>query len=254
MSEPNPRRILIVEDEMIIASRVAMLLERMGYTVAGILPRGEEVLDHCRTSQPDLMLMDIHLKGVLDGVETVTQLRAAGVRVPVIYLTANSDDASFERARATRPEGFVTKPYRQRELEMSLALAFSRQPPRENPSESAGADSTSSPDTTVLTDRIFVRQHGKMIRLPLDEVLFAEAARAYCRVVTTEGEHTLSMPLSTLERELPEQSFVRVHRSYLVNLRKIDSISTDELILQGRSVTLGRSYREELVRRLKMIR
>ena len=250
VSESSPPNILIVEDEMIIASRVAMLVEKMGYAVAGILPRGEEVLDHCRSAQPDLILMDIHLKGKLDGVETVEQLQKAGFQIPVIFLTANSDDASFNRARITRPEGFVSKPYRRRELEMALALAFSRQRERTNETRHPTMYESSNP---TLGDRIFVRHQNKMIRLPFADILFVEASRAYCRVVTTERDYTLSMSLSALERKLPERIFLRVHRSYLVNLRKIDEIGSDELIVSGRSVTLGRSYREQLVRRLKMI-
>lgn len=245
MSENSTRTILIVEDEMIIAARVAMLVEKLGYSVSGILPRGEEVLDHCRAARPDLILMDIQLKGGQDGVDTVHQLQREGFQIPVVYLTANSEAASFERARATRPEGFVSKPYRRRELEMALALAFSRQTDTPNfPSRNS---------EKLVTDRIFVRHQNKMVRLPFDQILFAEASRAYCRVVTTEGEYLLSMSLRALQDELPEQLFLRVHRSYLVNLRKIDEIDSDEILLSGRSVTLGRSYRDELLRRLKTI-
>ena len=112
----TPIKILIVEDEMIIATRISMHLEKLGYEVSGIIPRGKEAIAHCREAPPDILLLDINLKGQMDGIETATVLQQE-MRIPMIYLTANSDDATFQRAKSTSPEAFISKPYNRQDLE-----------------------------------------------------------------------------------------------------------------------------------------
>jgi CheY-like chemotaxis protein len=106
----NPLKILIVEDEMLIAANIAIQLETIGYEVVGIIPRGEEAVKVVQNERPDLVLMDINLKGELDGIETAKKLQQDG-EIPIIYLTANSDDAHFERAKETNPYAFITTCY-----------------------------------------------------------------------------------------------------------------------------------------------
>ena len=87
-------KILVVEDEMIIGAKISMQLTSLGYEVTGMLPRGEEAILHVADNRPDIVLLDINLKGKLDGIETAIQLQQHGP-IPVIYLTANSDEATF---------------------------------------------------------------------------------------------------------------------------------------------------------------
>ncbi|MEM9887199.1 MAG: response regulator [Bacteroidota bacterium] len=95
-------KILIVEDEMIIAAKISLHLEQLGYEVAGIIPRGEEAVLHCREHRPDILLLDINLKGLIDGIESA-QVIQKEMDIPIIYLTANADEATFNRAKDTRP-------------------------------------------------------------------------------------------------------------------------------------------------------
>lgn len=94
----QPVKILIVEDEMIIAANISLQLTTLGYEVTGIISRGEEALVHIKQNQPDIVLMDIQLKGRLDGVETVKMMQQ-DFDIPIIYLTANADDGNFNRAK-----------------------------------------------------------------------------------------------------------------------------------------------------------
>lgn len=93
-------KILVVEDEMIIAAKISMQLTNLGYEVTGILPRGEEALLHAAENKPDIVLLDINLKGNIDGIETARQMQLMK-DIPIIYLTANADEATFNRAKAT---------------------------------------------------------------------------------------------------------------------------------------------------------
>ena len=93
----SPFKILIVEDEMIIGANISLQLSKLGYEVTGIISKGEDALNHVRQNQPDIVLMDIQLKGKMDGVETAMVIQRE-FPVPIIYLTANTDDEHFKRA------------------------------------------------------------------------------------------------------------------------------------------------------------
>ena len=93
----SPAKILIVEDEMIIGANISLQLSKLGYEVTGIVSRGEEAISHVRHSPPDIVLMDIQLKGAMDGIETVNQMHRE-IKMPIIYLTANTDEENFERS------------------------------------------------------------------------------------------------------------------------------------------------------------
>jgi PAS domain S-box-containing protein len=122
MSQAN---ILVVEDEPIVAKDIQVSLQRLGYRVPTMAASGEDAIRKARDSHPDLILMDIVLKGKMDGVETVKQIRKH-YDVPVIYLTAYADDHTLERAKVTSPAGYMLKPYQPNELRTTIELALHR--------------------------------------------------------------------------------------------------------------------------------
>ena len=118
----NPQ-ILVVEDEGIIAKSIQNELEEMGYGVPALASSGEEALRHAAATLPDLVLMDIALKGNLDGVETSQYLRQQ-LDIPVVYLTAYADERTLQRAKLTEPYGYLLKPYEERELRTTIEVAL----------------------------------------------------------------------------------------------------------------------------------
>jgi CheY-like chemotaxis protein len=120
-SEP----ILIVEDESIIARDIQQRLSHFGYTVSAIASSGEEVLLKAADLSPALVLMDIVLKGKMDGVETAARLQAQR-DVPIVYLTAYADDTTLQRAMATAPYGYVMKPIVDKQLQTAIAIALDK--------------------------------------------------------------------------------------------------------------------------------
>jgi PAS domain S-box-containing protein len=122
---PAGTRILIVEDEAIIAMDLKAHLTRMGYSVAAVAATGEQALRLASELQPDLVLMDIVLKGAWDGVHTAEKLRE-GLQLPVIYLTAHSDEQTLQRAKLTGPFGYIIKPFEDRELRTAIEMGLYR--------------------------------------------------------------------------------------------------------------------------------
>ncbi len=123
----GPAKILIVEDEGIVAFNLQQRLQHMGYRVAGVAESGSESLKLVASERPDLVLMDIHIKGDMDGIDVAGALSHSPYgAVPVIYLTAFSEDATLERARLTRPYGYLIKPFSERELHATVQMALER--------------------------------------------------------------------------------------------------------------------------------
>jgi diguanylate cyclase (GGDEF)-like protein/PAS domain S-box-containing protein len=118
-------RILVVEDEVIIARDIQRTLVRIGYEVPALAVSGEDALTQVASLRPDLVLMDIQLSGELDGIATADRIRTRDA-LPVVFLTAHSDEATLRRAHITEPYGYVLKPFEERELEIAVDIALYR--------------------------------------------------------------------------------------------------------------------------------
>ena len=116
-------RILVVEDEAILALGLRLQLQRLGYVVTGVVNSGQGALEAVGTSPPDLILMDISLRGDIDGVETARLIQKDAF-IPVVYLTALGDEETIFRANTTRCVGFLEKPVSQQQLEITLQETF----------------------------------------------------------------------------------------------------------------------------------
>lgn len=245
----QPIKILIVEDEMIIAANISLQLSSLGYEVTGIIPRGEEALTNIKQNEPDIVLMDIALKGELDGIETV-QIMQNDYDIPVIYLTANADDANFNRAKETNPYAFISKPFKKLDLQRAIELTVSRLQ-SESEFEKHSAEEKSSP--FILSDCIFVRHHEKMVKVDIKDVLYIEAERNYCRIYSKDKEYLLVMTLKDMDEKLPQRHFIRVHRSFIVNLSQIDEVATSHIVIARKAIPVSKTLKEELLNRLQTI-
>ena len=119
----NPPNLLIVEDSNIVAADIAQSLVQMGYAVVGTVGSGERALVMADQHRPDLVLMDIHLQGGMDGIEVARVLRDK-LRIPVVFLTAYGEDEMFQRAKLAGPFGYILKPFEDRELRIVVEMAL----------------------------------------------------------------------------------------------------------------------------------
>ncbi|KQS27163.1 response regulator [Dyadobacter sp. Leaf189] len=116
-------KILVVEDEGIQAMGLEETLDQAGYEVVGIADNSEEVLGFVNSEEVDVIIMDIHIKGEVDGIDTALRVREIKAGIPIIYLTAYMDQETVRRASETHPAGYITKPYRQAQLLSSIEAA-----------------------------------------------------------------------------------------------------------------------------------
>lgn len=241
--------ILIVEDDPIIAADLQDRLEEMGYQTLGPVAAGEEAPAFFnQPTSPDLVIMDIHLEGEWDGIETTRSILERH-EVPVIFLTSNSDDATFSAAKQVKPQAFLSKPFRGRDLKHAIELAIERAAARK---QTVISDAPADENAFLLKDRLFIKSKDRMVRLFFKDILWIEADDYYCKVVTKDKEYLVTQTLKKFSEELagvPE--LLRVHRSYIVNLTHVEEIGELYLHIGKGRIPFSKNFKDELMGRLR---
>ncbi|TPE44847.1 LytR/AlgR family response regulator transcription factor [Pontibacter mangrovi] len=240
-------RILISEDEVIIAEDLAASLEDLGYETCAI-DSGEDTLDMIRETQPDLVLLDINLKGDADGVDIGLRIREE-FGIPFIYLTAYADTATIDRAKKTEPDGFLVKPYDEKSLRSAIEIALYKHDSK----DSKPTNGSDPKEKDVAADYIFVKVKHRIIKVHYSNILWVEAYDNYSFIVTADQKYLVSSTLKDMEHKLPSQSFVRVHRSYIANLDKIEALEENSVVFSKGEIPIGKSYKKALMSRFNII-
>lgn len=245
-------KILISEDEVIIAEDLAACLEELGYQTCAI-DSGEDTLEMIRTMQPDLVLLDVNLKGDADGIEIGSRIREE-FDIPFIYLTAYADKDTLDRAKKTEPDGFLAKPFDEKNLRSAIELALYKHESVHKPLENGILAAPKSPkESDTHTDYIFVKVKHRIIKVHYNEILWVEAYDNYSFIVTVDQKYLVSSTLKDMEHKLPAGNFVRVHRSYIANLDKVEALEENSVVFSKGDVPIGKSYKKALMSRFNII-
>ena len=248
---PAPAQLLIIEDEAVLALDLRATLQAEGYAVAGIAASGPRALE-LFGQHPDIggVLCDIHLQGPWDGIETARRLLAVRP-VPPIYLTALADQPTLDRALTTAPAAYLPKPVSAASLRAALALALHSiaRPAVPAPTEPAPGPDALTRDTILqLEGHVFIKDNNQFVRIPLADILLLEADNTYTTLVTASRKYALRLTLGAVLERLHFAQLVRVHRSFAVNIQRVDSFSDTEATVAGQVVPLGRQYREAFLK------
>jgi len=236
-------KVLIVEDKSLVAAAIAAMLEKHGLEVTGSCRSGEEALAEFDKSNPDLVLMDIELDGPLDGIAVANQIKKRS-SVPIIYLSDYTDEATVDRAKKTLPANYLSKPFQEAELIRAIDIAFTNY----------NAQQSGIPKK-LLTDHIFVRtDNQKFEKIAYSNIVLLKAERAYCKIVTDDKTLTLSTSMNNIQDQLSHSDFMRVHRSYVINTKKITSLEGRIVHLGTHSVQMNEESHKELLARLKLVK
>ncbi len=224
--------VLIVEDEPLYADQIEMLLDRLGYVLFGVLDESTDVLARLEVSIPDLILMDVHIKGAYDGIELTEKIHER-FALPVIFITSLKDDMTFNRASRTDAVNFIVKPFDELQLQRAIELALKKNILSQNNNEM----SSQTPES-----HFFVRQNQSLERVDIQDVIFIKADVNYCVIYLEDKKYVLKVSLTELSKRLPSNQFLLTHRSYLVNQKKITSVNLKEgtVLVGGRSIPLSR--------------
>lgn len=251
--------ILIVEDESIVALDLAAGLENDGYHIAGIADNAEEAKELFSNNKVDILLMDVHIIGDKDGIDTAIELLQQRT-VPVIFLTAFTDPVTVNRVKHIQAAAFLTKPYSVTNVRIAIELAINnfamaRRPETsgkvvsiEKKTERAVPDTSDKETVLQMNDYIFVKNNYVFVKIKLPDLLYIEADNNYVNVITQERKFVLRLSLSQLLEKINYKPLVRIHRSYAVNINAIQSFNDQEVQINKAELPIGRNYKEEFLR------
>ena len=251
------KKILIVEDESIVAMDIKQSVEKLGYEVQGIASTGKKAVEYLsRKSKPDLILMDIMIKGDQSGIEVSEYVRAH-FQIPVIFLTAYADEQTLAKAKVTDPYGYILKPFREVDLKTNIEVALHKHKESMKLREQVEAYSTIVSNSDTARPYIFIKNKSRFIKTNIDELFFIEALKDYVIFHTSKDKYTLHCTMKEIESKVPPTIFARVHRSFIVNLDKIHVIDyvAGSISLEGstKEIPLGASHKQGLFKRFNLI-
>ena len=244
-------KILLIEDEFILASELAETLELEGYDVVLTADNGQEALDFYQANEVDLVLCDININGDWDGIETVMRLLEIK-QVPIIYLTAFTDKDTLERAKLTFPAAYIPKPYHITNLRMAIELAINNFAVKIQNNLKILKDLTienhSKEMFLQVNDDIFIKQNYQFVKFSLKEILYLEADNIYTNIITIQKKYVIRQSIGNVHDRLPMKNLIRVHRSFVLNINKIDSFNEYEVVVQGHVIPISRTYKDEFMK------
>lgn len=241
-------RILVVEDEPVIAADMVALLNDLGHVVVATCRDARSAMLAFGRHAPELLLLDINLGRGADGVRIAEEVIAIRP-TPFLFVTSHTDQATLERVKRVRPAGFIIKPFDAEDLRTQIEIALARY------AASTPADRQPQDDQRqdfVIGGSLFVRDKGRLVKVPIDEVIYAEADGNYVTIHTAERRYVLTSALSAIEERLRSPWFMRVHRGFLVDLRRITGVEEKRVLLGKIAVPVGRTHRELLKKRLDL--
>ncbi len=247
--------VLVVEDESIVSKDIQNSLVKLGYSIAGAASSGEKAVELALLTEPDVILMDIMLKGDMNGIETAEKIKTE-LKVPIIFLTAYADDATLSKAKVIEPYGYIIKPFKEIDLHTSIEMAiYKHGKEQEIVKERDFLHSIVENKEVSSADSIFIKANSKLIKINKSNIYYIEALKDYVVIHTKDTRYTIHSTMKDIEIKMGLDEFIRVHRSFIVRLDKIASIDFPNLYLEDdkKMIPIGGSYREELSNRINMI-
>lgn len=229
-------KVLIIEDEIDLAENISEYLTQQGYDVVGIIPTAEDVPDFLAKNDIDLFLVDIMLKGNVKGIDIAAQIREKFPKCGILFTTALSGKSVLDKISDTLYDGYLLKPFSLKSLESTLYLISKKLEKPDEPVK-AGAKRNLLP----------IRDKGKIILLDENDIQFIKAEGLYLRIFTDNKVFLIRELLKTFLPKLNPEKFLRIHKSYLVNLSRVKDINSKECNVNNQLIPIRRGFYKEFL-------
>lgn len=246
MTKMDPLKILVVEDEPMIAESLSEMLELLGHEVLAVAESGEEAVMQLLEKEPDLLLLDIQLKGKMDGVE-LARLIKQKYNIPFVFTTAFADEATISRAKAEGPFGYIVKPYGVKDIMAAIEVAMSNYRLFQ---EMQGSDPVAP---MLLNEHLYIKVEQRLVKIQQPDILYAEAKGDYVLIKTLNDSFIIYSTLKKVVDKISAPNFLQVHRSYFINLDHIDDIEETTISISGKLIPVSRANRTELLSRIRTL-
>lgn len=210
-------KILIVEDEVLIANFIEKMLQKEGFKHLEIANDIETAQTKFNTFRPDIILMDINLEGPNTGIDLATKKNQ---EAKIIYLTAQNDVETIKKAIATNPETYLTKPIKKSDVLAAIQLASFKN----------------------VKKYIVIKDGYDEIKLNHDDILYIKSDNTYVDIITTSKKYAIRNSLDSFLKELDNETFCKVHRSYIVNTSKITKKGSNAVFLGTIQIPISRNF------------
>ncbi|MFX0558047.1 LytR/AlgR family response regulator transcription factor [Maribacter sp. CXY002] len=246
----QPIKILIVEDNVIIADDMQSMLEEIGYEIVDNVIVYEQAVEVLKSQQVDLVLIDIILASDKTGIDLGRHIRD-NYDIPFIFVTSNSDRATVENAKTVKPNGYLVKPFEQQDLYTSIEIALSNfiygKQAKSIDDDNSEISSDAPMSNSILKDSIFVKKQHLYYRIQFGDIQFIKADNVYLEVNTIDKKFLVRSPLKDYLEKLPKNKFYRAHKSYIVNVDHIDAINSKDIMINNTLIPISKDFKEFII-------
>jgi len=241
-------KVLIVEDEPLYAGQLEMLVLELGYLPLAKVSNGDLAIDMVQAAQPDLILMDINIEGDKDGIETAALIHQTHT-IPIIFITSMQDDATFERAKTASPHAFISKPFSAKKLQRTIELTIGNILSQEQ------TDKPGWQSDLLIKDSFYIKVKNKLEKITLSDVLWIEVVNRDCIIHTIEKPLTVRISLSDMMLKLPNTIFVQSHRSFIVNVKHIDSVdlTNNRIVIKSGQIPISKAHKDDILKKIEIL-
>lgn len=235
-------KVLIVEDELIVAEDLKSMLQSYGYTTSGIAFNYTEAINLLNSEEVDVALLDINLGGSKTGVDVAHYIREK-FQIPIVFISSNSDPISVKATVEVKPNGYIVKPFRKEDIFTTIETAVVNY-------ENSEVISTSENEN----DTFFIKQNDLFHKIKQDEILYLMSDKNYTEVHTKNKRFVVRGSIKNVSEKLDPNQFLRTHRSYVVNFDEIDAINSAYIVINDVKIPMGVSYRSQLLDKAKFLK
>lgn len=233
-------KVLVVEDEIIVADNICDTLEELGYEVTEPAINYTEALILIEGEKPDIAVLDIQLSGRKTGIDIAKKILES-YNFPFIFLTSNADQMTINEAKETMPNAYLVKPFSKDDLYSAIEIALSNFLKKETTTKK------------IEDDNLFIKNKGSYIKIKQEDIFYVKSNHVYLEIVLKNLETFL------LRRSLVEildklnSNFVRIHRGYILNYTLITSIDSASLKAMELHFPIGKKYKKDVLKRINVV-
>jgi len=240
----KPINILIVEDNVLIADDMQMILEDMGYNVIANVTSYETAIEALNSNTVDLALLDIQLATKKSGIDIGEYIRDK-FDIPFVFVTSNSDKETVNQAKQVKPNGYLVKPFEEKDLFTTIEITMSN-------FQETKPSSESKVSKNFLKKSIFVKDSHLYRKIVFKDILYIKSDNVYIEIYTNEKMHVIRSTLKDFLTKLPQDDFYRTSKSYIINIKHVQALNSRDVIINDKLIPISKEYKSIIQKRLNI--
>ena len=222
-------KILIVEDEVLIAEDLKDILKTFGLKKIEMVHDKASALENLRLNKPDITILDIRMEKELDGLE-IGEFIQNNYKLPFIFITAHSDIEMIKKIIKTKPVGYITKPFKKSDLFANINLAI---------------------EQLTTNNKLFIKDGYSTHVININEIVYIESEGNYINIFTSSKKYLSRQNMESVLLDIDSNDFLKIHRSYVVNLNKVKKYSSKEVIINEITLPISKTFYDVFIENMK---